>query len=206
MPEKDELDVLLDSALATYADPGPDSGLERRVLAALAAERAPGQERGAGRARWMPWVIAVPVAASLLLWLLIPRNNHSPSVQTEVAHRSDQVQRSSTITAAPSARSDKRKEIHPSGAKALVHFSKDAARLKPCPFKTVEGANCAPLPKLDVFPTPQAMTPQEQALVSATTEAPVPLRKALVEAQEDAPVHIAAIHIPPVEPLIETQR
>ena len=32
MPEKDDLDRLLDSALSTYADPGPESGLEERVL------------------------------------------------------------------------------------------------------------------------------------------------------------------------------
>ena len=39
MREKDDLDLLIDSALATYADPGPDSGLEDRVLVTLAAVR-----------------------------------------------------------------------------------------------------------------------------------------------------------------------
>ena len=39
MREKDDLDLLIDSALATYADPGPDSGLEDRLLVGLSAVR-----------------------------------------------------------------------------------------------------------------------------------------------------------------------
>jgi len=61
----------------------------------------------------------------------------------------------------------------------------------------------AALPKLDVFPTPQPMTPQEKALVASTARASKPQLLALVTAQQnpEGPVTIAAIQIPPLEPI-----
>jgi len=226
MPEKDELDQLLDSALATYADPGADSGIEQRVLAALAADRAaaqignvPGWKR-----RWLPWAIAVPVAASLLLWVSIAKVDHVPAIQKQEPYRSDQERTPSIITPAATARPSTRNGIHPSGAKAPVNPDRLTARLKSCPVTELASAASAgaestscpvartvsdatyvvqnlPRPKLDVFPTPQPLSSEERGLAVVALQAPVPLRKALVEAQEqdDAPVHIAAIHIPPLE-------
>jgi hypothetical protein len=57
------------------------------------------------------------------------------------------------------------------------------------------------LPKLDVFPAPQPLTPQEQALVVFVAQAPETGRKAFAEAQQKigTPISIAAIHIPPLE-------
>src|SRR5450631_1222883 len=46
MPDKDDLDLLLDSALSTYADPGPRAGLEERVLSALNVAHIAGGSRG----------------------------------------------------------------------------------------------------------------------------------------------------------------
>ncbi len=91
MPENDELDLLLDSALATYADPGPNSGLEQRVLAGLEAARRSGEHHPrafAGTRRWLPWAIAVPVAASLLiLWLSSTRFVRTPATQPRTSLR-----------------------------------------------------------------------------------------------------------------------
>jgi hypothetical protein len=66
---------------------------------------------------------------------------------------------------------------------------------------SAQAAKSAPLPKLDVFPTPQPLTPQEQALAVFAIHGPEPERKALAKAQQqiDAPLSIAAIHIPPVQ-------
>lgn len=44
-------------ALGSYADPGPEAELERRVLARIAAEASP------RRRRWLPWAIALPAVA-----------------------------------------------------------------------------------------------------------------------------------------------
>ena len=69
------------------------------------------------------------------------------------------------------------------------------------PQSATQLASLSPLPKLDVFPTPQPLTPEERAFVVLITQTPTPVRNALLAAQEqdDAPVHIAAIHIPPLE-------
>src|SRR6185312_1147206 len=73
---RDQLDRVLDSALATYADPGPDSGLEQRILGRIANEATP-----APRRRWLAWSIALPVAAGLLIFAVLagPRLVHAPS-------------------------------------------------------------------------------------------------------------------------------
>jgi hypothetical protein len=66
----------------------------------------------------------------------------------------------------------------------------------------VQTAAAEPLPKLDFFPTPQPLTPQEQALAVIATQTPAPELKALIDAQkaDDRPFPIAASHIPPFEP------
>lgn len=210
MREKDEIDLLLDSALSTYADPGVHSGLEDRVLAAVAAARNAGERRRflAVRSRWLPWAIAFPVVASLVLWVVVEKMKDAPPIQTEQA-------RGQSIGApAPADRLTSSSERHPSGAEAPFKAIRHAARLKPCPFKTLSAglescpteatdvANQAPLPKLDVFPTPEPLTPQEQALAVIVAQTPAPELQALVAAQkqDEAPFPIAATHIPPLEP------
>src|SRR5258708_16679208 len=63
------------------------------------------------------------------------------------------------------------------------------------------------LPKLDVFPSPQPLTPQEQALVVFVAQAPETERKAVAEAQQKikAPISVAPIHIPPLHSPINDQ-
>ena len=207
MQDKDELDLLLDSALATYADPGPESGLEQRVLTALASARNAGE--GRKTRRWLAWAIAAPIAASLLLWLGIARFKHVVVIQQNQASQSHP----SASPGVPPLAS----ESHPAIDQVLKGhgLSRAAASQKAILAVAPEGTSSqsaridkpAPLRKLDVFPTPQPLTPQERALSAMTTQAPVPLRKALIEAQEqdDTSVRIAAIHIPPIEPPSQTQ-
>ena len=189
MREKDDLDLLIDSALATYADPGPESGLEDRVLVTLAAVRTETpRERVRWRSRWLPWAVALPIAAGLLfLWLSPRRDKPLPASEPQEA-------RSAALRAiAPRANSSSgvRPEVPHRHA---VHVAQ--------PTTPVQTAQAAPLPKLDVFPTPQPLTAEERALVLVVTQTPLPAREALVEAQslDDSPVRIAEIQIPPLEP------
>ncbi len=199
MPENDELDLLLDAALSTYADPGPDSGLEQRVLAAI---RMAGETEGAETVRtqrrhWLPWAIAVPLAAGMLiLWLSFGRVVHVPSTQPQLAlHANTPLNEPHTAEIPVPAHPE-----HPSAAKAHHEFAAVSARLKSCPFKTTDAANCAPLPKLDVFPTPIPPSAEERALVAVANTGPASQRQALIASQQhtDAPLSIAALNIPPL--------
>ena len=226
MREKDDLDVLLDSALASYADPGPVSGLEKRVLAALEDARSSPQR--AVRNRWLPWAVAVPIAASVLLWIAIANLKHASPMQHQQASQAHE-------TPAPTQVETPAK--HPAGANESAgeyavleghdftgsgetrfgagsvtghDFSRAVRRavstraLAPegCPSHSIAGTSCAPLPKLDVFPSPQPLTREEETLVAAVTAGSEAERRALLEAQNrtDAPLSIADLHIPPLAP------
>jgi hypothetical protein len=200
MREKDDLDLLLDSALTTYADPGPDSGLEQRVLSAMAAAQTAGERRRLGRPRrwWPAWAIAVPVAACLLvLWLSIPRSVHAPSIQPQASQSHPPLSSPGSHVASGS---------RPPAHRALREH--DPIRVTHAVPSTMASASgTSPLPKLDVFPTPKPLTAQERALLVVAIKAPPQAREAMVEAQEqnNGPHRIAAIHIPPLEPLNQSQ-
>jgi len=188
MRENDQLDLLIDAALATYSE--PPAGLEDRVLHALAAEREAGAaipHRARLRRRWLPWATALRIAACVLLVLLI---------QLREPHHETQAR----IPFSPLPSHD------PSRVPAIARADTPAPishRAKPAVSRTAPELRVAALPKLDVFPTPQPMTPQEKALVASTARASKPQLLALVTAQQnpEGPVTIAAIQIPPLEPI-----
>jgi hypothetical protein len=195
MREKDDLDLLIDSALVTYADPGPDSGLEDRVLTTLStvrAETSPGRIRW--RRRWLPWAFALPIAAGLLLlWLSPRREKPLPASEPQEAREG------APTAVAPHVNSSS--EVRPRLPHSPQVPQSSAVRVAH-PASPVQTAQAASLPKLDVFPTPQPLTAEERALVVAVTQTPLPAQEALVEAEslEHQPVRIAEIHIPPLEP------
>jgi hypothetical protein len=194
MPEKDDLDLLIDSALSTYAVPGPDSGLEDRLLVTLAAVRTTALPiRGGWRRRWVPWAVVLPIAAGLVfLWLSPRREKPLPALEPREARVG------APAAVAPNAGSSSEVR-HGVPRRHAVHITQ--------PASPVQAAQAAPLPKLDVFPTPQPLTAGERALVVVVTETPLPARQALIEAQslDHLPVRIAEIHIPPLEPLDQGQ-
>jgi hypothetical protein len=189
MREKDNLDLLIDSALATYADPGPDSGLEDRMVATLSRLHSEKPRvRARWRRHWLPWAVAIPIAAGVLFLWLSPRRDKPLPASASQESRS----------AAPGPifpRADSSSEARPK------HPQRHAVRIAQ-PATQAQAAQAAPLPKLDVFPTPQPLTAEERALAVVITQTPLPARKALVEAQslDASPVRIAEIHIPPLEP------
>jgi hypothetical protein len=205
MPERDELDLLLDAGLATYADPGLDSGLEERVLSALAAARMTTQERS--RSAWWPkrlaWAVAVPLAASLLLWISIAKISHAPSSHIQQAYKPETAKTPNAIAprieaGGPAHPSEAKARVHPATSMRLIGSTQD--KMKSCPLRTSEAAKCAPLPKLDVFPKPTPPSMEEQALVIVANTGPASRREALIESQQhaDAPLSIVALNIPPL--------
>lgn len=191
MPEKDDLDLLLGSALATYADPGPESGLEDRILAALAAGEA-SPVRSRPRRRWLPWTIAIPAVGLLLLWLALPKAMHAPATVPQIAR-----QLAGPTQSAPAAPAPEIARKPGSGPRHLPHSTQPGQRTS-----VVESVRKAPPPKLDIFPTPQPLTAEERALAAAATTAPDPTRQALMATQKqpDAPLSIADLEIPPLVP------
>jgi hypothetical protein len=194
----DELDLLLDSALATYADPGCNSGLENHVLSALAPARAATRARIAPHRRgWLPWAIAIPLAACLfLLWLFASQYAHAPTPPEE-AHQTQPTPESDIAASAPN-------RVPAAVTKPAFHkHHTTPVAQQPSQEQT---ATATPLPKLDVFPTPQPLTSQEHSLIVAV-RASEPVRAALVKAQkqDDTPIRIAAIRIPPLESLSSGQ-
>lgn len=186
-----EFDLLLRSSLETYADPGSKSGLAERVLARIAAEGEGGRAR-----RMNPWAIALPVAACLIIAILLlaSKSVHHSAISSDEARvtlpKSTDAgriaDRGGAIENSPSVAARRNKESRP-----LRHSTRAAAT-----------ATEARLPKLDVFPAPHPLTPAEQALVAFVARAPEAERKSLVETQKqlDAPLTIAALEIQPLEP------
>jgi hypothetical protein len=193
MPEHDHrglqpdaaFDHLLQSALNTYADPGQDSGLAQRVLAHVAAECAPKQTR-----RWLPWAFALPVAACLIVLMLVTVSKPARNITDRTNQAGLKQPKSVDI-----------KGDGPSSISASTQRGKALrGMLHPTLAATVERTRR--LPKLDVFPTPQPLTPAEQELVAYIAHAPETELQSLVDAQKqmDAPISIAALEIQPLRP------
>jgi len=185
MPEHDEMDRLLDSALSTYATPRP--GLEDRVLRSLAVTRARDSENRRFRStrRLLPWAIAVPIAAAIALLFLLIRE--TPAPPRNYAQSVRQFQRPATPLDQPQSS----KVRAPSRA---VHPVRRQATAAP------EIAIRRDLPKQNIFPSPQPLSSEEQALV-ALAQAPEPVRQSLIEAQnkDEGPITISAIQIRPLK-------
>ena len=182
-----EFDHQLQSALNTYADPGQDWDITQRVLAHAAAEHVHKKARG-----WLPWAVALPVAACFIVLTLVTgsrptRNITDRTSQARVTQpkpidiRGDGP---SSITILASARYGK-------APRAILHPAQPATR-----------GRTRRLPKLDVFPAPQPLTPGEEELVAYIAHAPESELQSLIDAQKqiDAPLSIAAIEIHPLRP------
>ncbi len=191
MREKDELDTLLDAALVTYADPGPDGGLEQRILARISAENF-AVSTPAPLRRWLPWGIALAAASCLLLFIVI-------SAQKRI-HPPLRNARSAQLSNAPPAVTTQHGPMPIVPHSTIIHgANRTMPKVQRPPTEITHRS--APLPKLDVFPTPQPLTPEEQALVAFATQVPQQQVEAVIEAQKQAgaPLTIAAIRIQPLE-------
>jgi hypothetical protein len=178
-----ELDALLRSSIASYGEPAPNSELAQRILIRIAAE----PEQAAPR-RWLPWAIALPVAACLITFFILfeARPVHAPA---GIANQAQIPAPLHNYVAAD--------ESHPVQHENKKTLIRPRLRLR----LAAVGSEPEALPKLDVFPTPQPLTPAERALADFAASASTSERKALIEQQQksNTPLTIAAIKIQPIE-------
>jgi len=182
-PKSDDLDVLLDAALSTYANPQPSLGLTARILAAT---------RAAAPLRQFPWMLwAIPAIAALLaVVILLPARHIYRDPLPSAVQLSGST---STIPVAEpsSVKTGQVREAPRSRATAAVRAA------TPVP---------EPLPKQKVFPTPAPLSPEEQALAAAVNRNLEGVARQVAQSavpspeQPVEPLHIAAIHIPLLNP------
>jgi hypothetical protein len=142
----DELDRMLDAALAKYATVEPRAGLEGRVLAHMRSEPLL-----LSRRVWLQWGLAAAVAAIALVAVLAWRSSRAPDpVIANLLPAT--IQRQSIQGAKPTPHATD--EV--SSAKA-ASLRKPAARRAP---ESGAGAH----PKLEQFPSPQPLSAEEIAL------------------------------------------
>jgi hypothetical protein len=152
--ESDDLDRVLDAALAKYSAVAPRAGLEERVLANIRAERA----RSADRA-WWRWsvagALAVVIAVAALAWRA-SRASH-PAVVLRPSSTTPSLQRSGMEMASNNGGNESREQ------KRAVH-----KKLGP----QARGSAVVAGPKLDQFPSPAPLTEEELALARYVRQFP----------------------------------
>jgi hypothetical protein len=185
MHDEDHLDRMLESSLSHYGDPGAETGLAERILEHVSSEQS--SERSAPRwhNRFLLWA-ALPAAACLLLTFL-PLKTAGPGATHQSASLPQPAGRESKAPVIANITSARR--------------TLPIARHRWQPRPTTAVAKSTAKPKLDVFPLPQPLSPEEQALYAFATQVPEKQRQAILDAQKDidAPLNIAAIHIQPLE-------
>jgi len=187
MPERDELDRLIDSELASYAE--PRAGLEQRVLARVAAENPSQLWVLAG---WQRWAIAGMVAVTILLVAGIQRlTHHEPRVDTarimSPAH--------SPVANDKDAGSQTPLQVLPSHGTTRVRHTVTHRS------ESIHVAERGKQPKLDVFPAPQPLSKKEQSLIDLAKHLPDAERQKLLTDRQSsqAPLEIASIKISPIK-------
>ncbi len=141
----DDLDRALDAALANYAAVEPRPGLEDRVLANLHT----GLEHGP-IAAWWRWGLAAAIAALVLVAVTVAWRSKAPHPQ--IANRPPVATQSPTKPETPPIHSAD--NVPP---RAIKPVRRPAAHRVPAPA-------VASSPKLDQFPSPQPLSPEEIAL------------------------------------------
>jgi hypothetical protein len=144
----DDLDRVLDAALAKYAAVEPRTGLEERVLANLRSVKATG-----AHGAWWRWSLAaVAVAAILLVAITLAWRSHTPSRPAIANHPTSTEHRS----AGPE--------------KDVAHHDTNVIPRRPRQTRRTHALGSAPVvaavPKLDQFPSPHPLSEQEKILAT----------------------------------------
>jgi hypothetical protein len=179
--QPDELDKLLDEALASYSSEEPRPGLEQRVLHHV---RAAGPPR---RVSWWRWAIAIPMFAALML-LAVTHLLKAPAIAQRAKLQ--------PAVAAPSLASTRQ----PARTAAASGKPRSAPTRRAHPIVATAVAVRRELPKGGVFPLPAPLSPEERALLDLVTRFPDQARDVLIEADQRSsqPIKIPRIEIPPL--------
>ncbi|HEY1808251.1 MAG TPA: hypothetical protein VGG42_06795 [Acidobacteriaceae bacterium] len=182
MTGRDELDSRIDAALRSYTE--PQKTTEPRVALARLMEQARAEQRERG-IRWWMWGVtgaaACAVAAMVAIWILwtprlphIARGPKAPDVVALPIPASH-----AALVSSPEVR-------------RTTHHGRSPAPIE-------RAATRSSLPKLDVFPTPQPLSPQEQALVAFAKHGPRDVQRAVLQDQQhwDDPIIVADLQKQP---------
>jgi hypothetical protein len=154
---RDQLDDILDAALAKYAAVEPRIGLEDRVLANLRAEGA--QAVNITRWRWWQWTTTAAVAAGIVVAVFAWRSV-KPS-HPAIANRP-------SITTP--ARPEPNPEQPPTQLAQDRSGNSNPLRTAPITTRHPNSAVVATAPKLAVFPSPQPLNEQEKLLANYVSQ------------------------------------
>lgn len=150
-----ELDRMLDAALAKFAAVEPRAGLEDRVLANLRAERA-----NKLHPAWWTWGIAAAAVAILLAVLMaLPWRANRPTPPVAGEHHPSHAPQGSQKPGTQVASSGPERPTRPRNP--------DAA-----PKKIRRVPRFVHQPKLDQFPSPQPLSEQEKILANYVAKYP----------------------------------
>lgn len=183
LPEQDEtrdaIDSRIEAALRSYAEPPEPTDPRIAVARVMDRARAEGPRP---TARWWMWGIAAGAACLLAVAFVLG------------LFRASQAPRIAWTPKAPGV------------ATLPVHSARAASPAMP-PIAHARRANSPremarlqkPLPKLDVFPTPTPLSPQEQALVEFAKQGPAGVQRAVLADQKrwDDATAMAGLQMPP---------
>ena len=149
--DKSGFDGWLDKALHEYGEAEPRAGLERRVLASIAAQ----QTTATGWSwPWAFWTVSATVTAGLVIFLTVDWHTHqkaivnSPARLPVVTHTAD-------------------RQVTTGSHQAPVHRPR-RVRQQPYPLNAAAKAE----PELDQFPSRRPLTEQERMLTEYVAQFP----------------------------------
>lgn len=166
----DDLDRLLDAALAKYAQVEPRAGLENRVLATLHAERSQVPQRA-----WWRWSVAGAVAVVVVVAVVLAWRSgkfHGREIARHPSISAPGVELPASGAGPEAGKSDDHPPAPGPAPKHILHRAHATA---------VASAN----PKLDQFPSTQPLSEQEKLLENYVAKYParaVLLARARLEA------------------------
>jgi hypothetical protein len=155
--KRDEIDRVLDAALAKYASAEPRQGLDERVLANLRAEQARLPDRA-----WWRWSVMAALAGLVVVAVTLTWRTARPS-HAVVAHRSPTTTPNLEHPAPRVASGAGPNDIHP---------QTPGRATRRATHRNHQAIVASPNPKLDQFPSRQQLSEQELALARYVSEFP----------------------------------
>jgi hypothetical protein len=170
---RDQLEGMLDDALSVYSGAEPLAGLEDRVLHRLRTIEAT-------RRRPPGWAFAFVAAAALALVAIVMTVPRNP---------------------APKPRDIARTEVPAPARPVVVEEPRVARKHRHSRITARRASFSEPLPKQEQFPTPAALTAEEQALRSFVERDPAQAQQVFAQLRKrtNDPIEIQPIQIAPLQ-------